>query len=163
VARRVACGVSRAFRRGSSPLIEYSSSLSYLGHNRVPRGCPPPLPCPFLLFKGNVPLFFTQVKVKRWLYIFFFIFSFYTRTNLSYFIPVRVEVRGESPSVLFTSSSSNSVGNYWPLCGQYCTYSSSGCSSAGHDANISLMLYPRRGSRDISDIPPRHPHFTKMT
>jgi hypothetical protein len=26
-----------------------------------------------------------------------------------------------------------------------------------------FTLYPRRGSRDISDIPARHPHFTKMT
>jgi hypothetical protein len=24
------------------------------------------------------------------------------------------------------------------------------------------MLYPRRGSRGISDIPPRHPRFTKI-
>jgi hypothetical protein len=28
--------------------------------------------------------------------------------------------------------------------------------------NIPLTLYPRRGSRDISDISPRRPHFTKM-
>jgi hypothetical protein len=27
---------------------------------------------------------------------------------------------------------------------------------------IPLTLYPRRGSRDISDILPRHPHFTKI-
>jgi hypothetical protein len=27
---------------------------------------------------------------------------------------------------------------------------------------IPLTLYPRRGSKDISDIPPRHPDFTKM-
>jgi hypothetical protein len=27
---------------------------------------------------------------------------------------------------------------------------------------ISLTLYPRRGSRDLSDIAPRHPHFTKL-
>jgi hypothetical protein len=26
---------------------------------------------------------------------------------------------------------------------------------------IPLTLYPRRGSRGISDIPPRHPRFTK--
>jgi hypothetical protein len=25
-----------------------------------------------------------------------------------------------------------------------------------------LMLYPRMGSRDISDIPPKHPHFKKI-
>jgi hypothetical protein len=28
---------------------------------------------------------------------------------------------------------------------------------------IPLMLYPQRGSRDITDIPPRDPLFTKMT
>jgi hypothetical protein len=28
---------------------------------------------------------------------------------------------------------------------------------------IPLTLYPRRGSRGISDIPPRHPRFTKIT
>jgi hypothetical protein len=27
---------------------------------------------------------------------------------------------------------------------------------------IPLTLYPRRGSRSISDIPPRHPRFTKI-
>jgi hypothetical protein len=27
---------------------------------------------------------------------------------------------------------------------------------------IPLTLYPRKGSRGISDIPPRHPHFTKI-
>jgi hypothetical protein len=27
--------------------------------------------------------------------------------------------------------------------------------------NIPLTLYPRRGSRGISDIPPRRPRFTK--
>jgi hypothetical protein len=26
-----------------------------------------------------------------------------------------------------------------------------------------LTLYPRRGSRDISNIPPRHPRFTKIS
>jgi hypothetical protein len=29
--------------------------------------------------------------------------------------------------------------------------------------NIPLMLYPLRGSRGISDIPPRHPRFIKMS
>jgi hypothetical protein len=28
--------------------------------------------------------------------------------------------------------------------------------------NIPLTLYARRGGRSISDIPPRHPHFTKI-
>jgi hypothetical protein len=28
---------------------------------------------------------------------------------------------------------------------------------------IPLTLYPRRGSRGISDIPPRHPRFTKIS
>jgi hypothetical protein len=28
---------------------------------------------------------------------------------------------------------------------------------------ISLTPYPRRGSRGISDIPPRHPRFTKIS
>jgi hypothetical protein len=28
---------------------------------------------------------------------------------------------------------------------------------------IPLTLYPRRGSRGISNIPPRHPHFTKIS
>jgi hypothetical protein len=28
---------------------------------------------------------------------------------------------------------------------------------------VPLTLYPRKGSRDILDIPPRYPHFTKMT
>jgi hypothetical protein len=28
---------------------------------------------------------------------------------------------------------------------------------------IPLKLYPRRGSRGISDIPPRHPPFTKIS
>jgi hypothetical protein len=28
---------------------------------------------------------------------------------------------------------------------------------------IPLTLYPRRGSRGISDIPPRHPRFIKIT
>jgi hypothetical protein len=27
---------------------------------------------------------------------------------------------------------------------------------------IPLTLYPLRGSRGVSDIPPRHPQFTKM-
>jgi hypothetical protein len=27
---------------------------------------------------------------------------------------------------------------------------------------ISLTLYSQRGSSDISDIPPKHPHFTKI-
>jgi hypothetical protein len=44
--------------------------------------------------------------------------------------------------------------------------------SAHHAANgqyiytytcILPMLYPRKGRRDISDIPPRHTHFTQMT
>jgi hypothetical protein len=28
---------------------------------------------------------------------------------------------------------------------------------------IPLTLYPRKGSRGISDIPPRHPRFTKIS
>jgi hypothetical protein len=35
-----------------------------------------------------------------------------------------------------------------------------------HDAvhtYIPLTLYPQRGSRGISDIPPRYPHFTKIS
>jgi hypothetical protein len=28
---------------------------------------------------------------------------------------------------------------------------------------IPIMLYPRRGSRGISDIPTRHPRFTEIT
>jgi hypothetical protein len=28
---------------------------------------------------------------------------------------------------------------------------------------IPLTLYPRRGSRGISNIPPRHPRFTKIS
>jgi hypothetical protein len=31
------------------------------------------------------------------------------------------------------------------------------------DDNITLTISPRRSNRDISDIPPRHPHFTKTT
>jgi hypothetical protein len=27
---------------------------------------------------------------------------------------------------------------------------------------IAVMLYPRKGSRGIQDIPPRHPRFTKL-
>jgi uncharacterized Zn-finger protein len=31
------------------------------------------------------------------------------------------------------------------------------------DTYIPLTHYPRRGSRGISDIPPRHPRFTKIS
>jgi hypothetical protein len=31
-----------------------------------------------------------------------------------------------------------------------------------HNTYISLTLYPRRGSIGISDVPPRHPRFTKI-
>jgi hypothetical protein len=46
---------------------------------------------------------------------------------------------------------------------QYLLYLSSKTKYIHTYTYIPLMLYPRRGSRGISNIPPRHPRFTKIS
>jgi hypothetical protein len=41
-------------------------------------------------------------------------------------------------------------------------YDTGSTQSTSNNTYIPLTLYPRRGSRGISDIPPRHPRFTKI-
>jgi hypothetical protein len=36
------------------------------------------------------------------------------------------------------------------------------CACASSNTFITLTIHPRKSSRDTSDIPTRHPHFTKI-